>query len=509
MFFFNSIIEYNIKVNNKKYSSTIKLKDNTVKFQLEQIEFNINWENNLVNISIENQSKEIVSLNKIELKVVSLPLNRYNSYILNPEYPHEKIIKKSLKDIKEDKIYKSFFYTLFEGMEEFQSELIGFLSSHKSRNYIKFYKNKDLISVYLVYDFVNYRIKENESVDLDSVYNINGNKYFLLLKGYAENISVKNNIELNFKEIIENKLESIEISPLYSSEINNNTLTLNNKPVYIKIDNKKQYLIDISKEDSKKLILAQLKKLDHDGILYIRKVKPYIIRIIEEGIFNPYNELSDLLYLLKKDLKYVKFSFDDCPKGIAVGNLCVINDKINFNEKRSFLDKVFNKNIDLHYDFFIKTLLQNRVFFHNTIYNIDDSFAKKAINIVSLNMNLSDKENNDIIQYIDDDNINNSVGAYIKKDKVFSLWRFGKDAVYLAVINLSNFEENFYLDLSVYSDCDTFNGVGKDLFDNKEYLIHNSSMYIKNLNPKKCLLMRISVKNKINHIRNNVTNQVI
>jgi len=89
-------------------------------------------------------------LSTLQVHLASLDVSGYKSFLVNPEASNHGILFKKVDSLKNKKNENSFLYSLFQGSEDFESYVIGFLSSHSSRNYIKFIRNNNKINIYAI-----------------------------------------------------------------------------------------------------------------------------------------------------------------------------------------------------------------------------------------------------------------------------------------------------------------------------------------------------------------------
>ncbi|KOA21351.1 hypothetical protein CLHOM_02360 [Clostridium homopropionicum DSM 5847] len=492
------VIKAFVTVDNKTYSLNINVNDQEISYEGEPINISIINTSEKIIATINNNSDNDVNLNKIELDLFYLEAKSYSSFILNNENSQADIDLNIINSNALNQSYKSYLFTFLSAMDHYENIFLGFLSSHISRNYIKINVNRDKVTVSSVFDFVNHCLKSGEKLKLDEIYldfnkqmiesfNIYGNlinsECFGKCKGFHE---IYNEGELKTEE-------SFHI--LFENEASEVSLVTNGKPYSIKLSGKNTYPIDISKIEGKSFVMNKLEDFSEKGhkSLYIKNVIPYINTVVQSKAFNPYYELSNLLTEIKREFNSI-LTFDDCPLGIAINNMNVIESSFELkplkDESLLRLIKRKKNNHNLNYNLILKTILYGGLFLNNSKFIASNLKIIQAMDIVTQNINASSLDNKNMLNMILDinRNENSNLISHMEKENVFSILREGKNSNYIAIFNLTDKSARFYWDMSKGIDKN-LDGSSVDILNNKNYLIVNNVIYIRNIPPMDCCLI--------------------
>lgn len=493
-------------VDNKSYSLNMSLKDDEMNFEGGPVDISItnNSEKSITTI-IRNNLDNGVNLNRVELELFNLEAKAYNSFIINSENSQDDIDFNIVNSNISNESYQSFLFTYLAAVDNYENIFIGFLNSHKSRNYIKINHNRNKLAVSVVFDFVSHLLKNGEELHLDEIYMDFNKQIIETFNSYVNLINIKCSEKSNefhgiYNEIHgEDKLTTKEaFNILFEDKASEISLVKNEKPYWIKLLGKNAYPIDISKIEGKRLIFDRLKAFYEEGQknLYFKNIIPYINTVVQNKAFNPYYELSNLLSHIKREFNFT-FTFNDCPLGIAIGNMNVIKSTLDLKNLKylksgsllSFINKKKNSH-NLNYNLILKTILDGGLFLNDSKFKASNQKLIQAMDIITQNINASSIDNKNILNMILDinRNENGSLISHMEKENVFSILREGKDSNYIAIFNLTDKSAKFYWDMSKNIDK-SLDGSSVDVLNNKNYLIVNNVIYIRNIPPMDCCLI--------------------
>lgn len=482
-------IKCEINTINKTYSVDIT-NNSTYDFH-NNLLLNFNFSNNFIKISLKNTSSETITINKLRLHIHSLDLQGYTKAILNPEFSNKKMNVVSTENISKKEI--SFLYSLFFAKENYANYIVGFLSSHKSQNYIEILNKKDFLEIFAVYDMICFNLDPEETIELDTIYIKKDRSINKLLNDYGQALGTLCNNNLVNTKNFEFTSESIQANLLYETSSSADVLVKNRKPLTVTLSNKKYYLLDITKSQVKDKIIAKIKGLNviPNKSIFINNLKPYIETVVEHKLFNVYYELSELFNMLNTSIDSSKIMFDDCPGGIAAGNMTIIKENFRYDEntilkRYSFFNK--KESYSNNYNFILKTILQKNIFENNSIINVNNKKIKQAMEVISSNIRHISQSSSLYNIFSDMDN-SKPICFSFRDDGTFAILRYGFESFYLGIFNLTLKECSFYWDFSVDSDLTDINCTGFDFFTNEDYLIYGSTIEIKHLKGMDCCLI--------------------
>jgi hypothetical protein len=446
---------------------------------------------NTLKVSIKNKSNRTTKINKFEVHISSLDCSGYSNIISSPEFPNEIIKLKSISATNQKEIIISHLYSAILGHNEYLSLICGFLSSHTSRNYIKLYKKNNCLEVYAVWDLTSQEISPNEVIELDTLFMEYGKNYFDLLNNYAQYIAKSD-------KIIDPTISYRIDNPLFSKSPSNLTFKKNNKNLSTRINGKKLYPIDISSPLGKEYILNRYKECSDSQPphVFMQYIKPYIKLISKSNSFNVYRELALLLEYIKTTIPDIKILFDDCPIGIAARHMNILHKSFTV-KPRGLIKKLYSSHNKLHYDFIIRTIVQRGMFSHSNNFDIKNPRIKNAMELISLSETL--RTNESALDFLNDIDDNTPVLVNLSNDDIFSVLRFGKQALYIGVFNFSKSSRRFYWDLSLSTKATIPDGVATDILGANNYLMASGKIDIKHIPPRDCCLIKKSLDSTSTH----------
>lgn len=442
------------------------------------LKLEIKRSSNILNIQLVNESKKLIHINSLEIQLSSYKASDYESYILNPENPREKI---SIKNIKKDTKDTSFLFGALVAKERLSSWFAGFLGSCFSKNSIKISVSGDNINVYAVYDFVAHGLEGGEKLILDSINFESGNRYLQLINKYVSKI---NEINPLAKRDHSNIIEIKDSYLLFSEYDNSETLKAEGKSLSIKAKGHRLYPVNIALESIQSSIINKLQGFSESGqsIVHIKEVYAYLKEAEKARLFNAYYEFNRLLLMINYQFPNIQLCFDDCPLGLISGKNAIIKQELDLSIKTKIVDKLIGHSTSSIADnFMIRTILQRLAAGHSTKYNINKKSIKDLLDVITGNLNYSSSSIeifNDLRKDIAE---GNEVIPYPYKENIFSFLAKGKEAIYIAAFNLTNKPTRFFLDLSMDVENHAFDGSAVELFTNECILISSSKIYIKNL----------------------------
>ncbi len=484
-----------LNIDGKKYEGEVKIKTEGSFLSIDDMTLNIKHENCCIGISIMNNSRAKRVLSTLQVHLASLDVSGYKSFLVNPEASNHGILFKKVDSLKNKKHENSFLYSLFQGSEDFESYVIGFLSSHSSRNYIKFIRNNNKINIYAVYDFVNQVMDGDEKIILDDIYVEHGNGIFELFNNYS--YRVKKSAEKLSKQ---SKLAKgvIKGNPFLARENSEGIILEKNKAVTLKVEGKRFYLADISKKEGREIVLSQCSNYRNTReYIYIENIMPYIEKVIKLKKFNIYREIKKTLELVGAETD-LKFMFDDCPEGIAVRTMDAAAGVIKMEQRENIIKRLISKprRDNLNYNFIIRTIFRKGTFINNTKFDITNKRIKQTMEIMAMSIDESKVEDDRLKSVIEDIDLDRPIAVHIEDDELFSIMRYGKESVYIAAFNFSDVSRRLYIDFSINSMDYPPDGMSFDIYTGSNYLISHGKIHIRNISPGDCCLIVKKLKQK-------------
>lgn len=483
-------------LNNEKYLSSISINDKEDSSIIRELAIKTEIDNNIIKISITNNSMEEVEINSLELVMAELDIAWYPQCIINPENPKCDITANITKEIKERAFVKSYLFCILQRHEDYPSLFYGFLSSHITRNYISLERKKGLIRVKCIYDFVSQKIKPNEEISLDKIYFDSENNYLNLLNRYSDVIEDK---FLSSSEEAKGSLLKYEADNMFFTEKASKDTIIKGAKTLI-IDGKKLYPIDITKEEVKQNLINKYLKIKETSTEYvfIKSIMPYIDEISKLKKFNPYSEINSLIRFIRMETG-LKLVFDDCPVGLALGNMDIFSWKLCFEENSRLINKFINRKKEscLSYNYIIKTILGERIFKTDFTFQMRNKKINETMEIMSGSLNSFCIENKKLKEIALDIQRDREIIAHSENTNLFAILRYGKRGLYIAIFNFSNTKKRFYWDTHLNCKEPLLDGDAFDVFTGNSYLISSGKIHVKNINPRDCCLIIRPLNNDI------------
>lgn len=445
-----------------------------------------------ISIEIKNKDKRI-NLKKVELIMRELNINEFSHFIQSPEFVNNEFTKKDIKELDNEK-YISHFFTVFNGKDEIEHILVGFLNS-KSRNYIKIRKENDKIYHCLTYDFINHIIEPNITLILDKACFIEKNKEYELYSEYVKRIRLDNNIDLNrdYCKIKESKISLDKTDELFYLE-NKEKFILANKDGGIKkkINNKKKYLINITDERGKDEIIRRVKEeTQGKPCIYKISVRDYIETIIENKKFNVYGAINDMIKNIFKELDGIIIKAEDFPLGLAITNVNLLEKKICVEKNKGFINKFFRKSSiynDVNIELFYSIMLYSQLFNHSFNYDVSDEKIKDKLNFISKDFKSKESLHTNVACKELDLSFDDKLGIYFKKEDVFSIWRYNDNKLYIGAFNFSKDKQKLYIDIGQYSNCKSTDGKCASIIKEEEQILIKNKLYLKKIKERSSII---------------------
>lgn len=465
---------------------------------INEITMDLVKKDNTIGIALTNNSSLKRTISLIEIQIASLDASGYLSFIINPESSNKEISVKKTGDLRKKKSVTSYLYSLLEGQEDYESLVVGFLSSRASRNFIKIVKNNNKIDIYAVYDFINQNIEGNKTLKLDDIYIEYAVGIFKLFNNYSrcvmdrtEKIKVNSRLKKGY----------VEENPFYLSFKDDGIIMDKNRPVTVWVNGKKQYLADISTKEGKELVLSRCNTYRNTReYVYVKDIMPYIKKIIKLKGFNPYQQIVRTLDLVRSDTG-LKFMFDDCPEGIALEAMDAASGVMRMESRKRILSKS-PKRQNLNYNFILKTIFWKGIFKNDTKLDLSNKKMKQIMELMSGGIDESKVMDERLKSIIKDIDVDKPIFVHIEDEELFSLIRYGKESIYIAAFNFSNISRRLYLDFSIANEKLIQKGMFFDIYSGSNYLVSNGKIYIRSISPGDCCLIgkdlnRIKVINAV------------
>jgi hypothetical protein len=492
----NSNLKYKIEVDNEISSSVVNINEKCTSSLLkDSLTINFSFKDDVLGVSIKNNSSKTVGLNNFTLELFSSTNYKEAFCIINPKKANEKVTYMPMCKVKDNESSESQLFEIFVDEESHSSNMYGFLGCQFSRNYIENVINKGELKISAVYNFINQELFPDEEFVLDSIYIKEGRNIFSLFNGFVDKVLGGFDIREDYnKKLILRKSNGYSI--LYTYKVNGSTLKINNKPVHVKVDGKKLYAVDISKPEGKKKIFANANAvLSRANALNLDGVGEYIGIIQKNKLFNANYELSKLLASIKDEFQGIRLYSDDYPLGLFDENVIVDNKELVLEDKKSLLKRLINRKSSHHinYDFYIKILMQRLVTYYNENFSVNSKKISELMSVVLGGNNISSLRSDELIEMNEDLDTRHAIIPFIEKKKAFALLLTGRKYVYLAVFNLEKESVKFYCDLTVHSGYRDLDGVATEIYSNTNYLISEGKLYIRNLPSMDCCLFKKAI----------------
>jgi hypothetical protein len=173
----------------------------------------------------------------------------------------------------------------------------------------------------------------------------------------------------------------------------------------------------------------------------------------------------------------------------------ILQQEIKLNTEVNIFNKLTNKhNISrLDYNFIIKTVLQKINAAYSTKYIISNDKAKELMDVITGNADIGTLKNKELIEVSSDINIGESMIPYESKENIFSFFIRGNKVCYVAILNFTSKNANFFWNFSTDINDNTFNKAAVEIFTKRQVLIADSSIYLREIPPMSCSLVKIIV----------------
>jgi hypothetical protein len=484
-------------MDDKNYKMDITLHNNVKDYLLNKVKLAITNGPNTLDISLLNCGDSAVHLDRLDIHLATFRFDKKSVCVLNSEEPSKDIEFQPLEESKTSKEFASYLFGMV--LEEIFSSnyLFAFLCTHKSKNFIKYIVEGDCVKVYAVYNFGAHKLLQNETLKLDTMYMEEGNNPFSSFNNYID--AITNNYEYNQlaesntnKSLIGNKGKQYNL--LFTEKPCSYSIKVNNKPVSVKVDKERMYPVDIASDNGKSVIFERVQQLKNrnGGIIYFKYVNNYLEEVLKLKASNPYFELNNLLLVLRQEFEDIKFYFDDCPLGMAIGNNAILEQELELNKKHGVLEKLLKKKekYSLNYNFIIKMMLKRSISNYGTRFNINNSKVRALFEAIT--GGLAAKTEADILLRTISEDIDTKFGVipYLQSKDIFGFVAKGKETVYMAVFNLSENPVRFYCDLSMQMEHINLDGVVNEVFTDTNYLVSDGKLYIRNFPAMDCCLFK-------------------
>lgn len=475
---------YSLVVDENRSDTRSRIDDESF-LSINDITMNIKKKDNIIGISLTNNLNLNRTINSVEVQIASLDISGFNSFIINPESSKGEIKVKKSTDLRKKKSITSYLYSLFEAKEDYESLVIGFLSSRASRNYIRIARNNKKIDVYAVYDFVNQTIESNGNIKLDDIYVEYSGGIFNLFNNYS--LFVMDRME---KIKVDSRLKKgvVEENPFYVSSKDDGVILDKGRPVMVRVNGKRRYLADISSKEGKELVLSRCNPYRNTReFIYIKEMMPYIRKVIKLKRFNPYYQIVRTLDLIRSDTG-LKFMFDDCPEGIALESMDTASGIMRMENKGGMLKPKPGRQ-NLNYNYILKTIFWKGIFKNSTKLDLSNKKMKQIMEIMSGGIDESKILDVKLKSIIEDINIDKPIFVHIEDKELFSLVRYGKKSIYIAAFNFSDVSRRLYMDFSMGKGENIPDGMFFDLYSGSNYLVSNGKIHIRSISPGDCCLI--------------------
>lgn len=494
-----SNIKYDIEVDGELISSVISLKDKCTSCLIKDALFiNFEFSDDVLSVSVNNNSSTAMILSKLKLELFSERQYEEDYFIINPKKSSEKITYIPMSKINGNAKNESHLFEIFVQEENNIYNIFGFLGCQFSGNSIENIIKKNRLKISAVYNFINQELETGEKITLDSIYIKEGQNIFSLFNNFVDRMLMG----YNTKETYNKKftlIKSDTYSILFTYKVNSSTLKINDKPLWIKVDGKKLYAVNILKPEGKKKVFVNANAvLSRSNVLNLDGVGEYINIIEDNKLFNVYYELNKLLNSIKEHFEGVRFFSNDYPLGVLNENIVIDNKELILDDKRNLLSHLSGRksNNHLNYDFFTKLLMQRIVAYNDKSFSASSPKVNELMSIVLGGGNIDSIKESQLLEMMEDIDTQYAIVPYIQSRKAFALLITGKKYMYITVFNLESEAVKFYCDLSIYSRYKELDGVAIEVYSDTNYLIEDGKLYIRKLKPMDCCLFKKPIESK-------------
>jgi hypothetical protein len=488
-------IKYEAVINNKSNRSSIGLDEKCTGSVLDsEVLISLALCSNVINVTVKNNDSKPVVLNSLSFELLSSGNYKEDYCIINPKKSNEKITYISMNKVNSDTKIESHLFEIFIDDEDCNNKIFGFLGCKYSRNLIENIVKENELKIFAVYSFINQVIFPGEECRLDPIYIKEGRNIFSLFNSFVDRRLADLGEGYNKKLMVE---RSDIYSILFTYRVNSNTLKVEDKPVFIKVNGKKLYAVDISRPEGKKQVFVNANAvLSRASALDLSAVGEYINVAHDNKLFNVNHELTKLLASLKTEFQEVQFYSDDCPLGLADEYIILKNSRLVFEDKRNILDYIGKRKISHHinYDFFIKLLMQRLVRASTKSFSVNSPKVEELMSVILGSADIDAIKNKELLDMARDIDKHCAVIPLMDRKKAFSLLITGRKYIYVAVFNMEKETIRFYCDLIANSGYKDLDGVVEEVYSNTSYLISDGKLYIKNLPPMDCCLFKKPIK---------------
>jgi hypothetical protein len=489
--------KYLLEYNNKTLCGLIENNATSVDID-SRINMEIQYKGDCIYLNLKNKGSDVEYLNRVELCYDKFDYNDYIGLVQNSKRPADKINYIEIDSIKDKKVINSSLFCVFHGKEQFSNRIIGFLGSTCANCYIKLIIEHNKFEVYVVCDFINQRLESGESFKCNGIFTTTGSNYLQLINRYVRLINDEYIINSRNNIINANNKPNYNDAMIFYSKINSNlVLSKKDSPINIKANGIKYYLLDISNLETREYIISKVKTISKRGekIVFFSNIYDYLEKAASVKKFNIYYEFSKLLIAIKNEITDIKICFDDCPIGLLCSRNLILQQEIKLNTEVNIFNKLTNKhNISrLDYNFIIKTVLQKINAAYSTKYIISNDKAKELMDVITGNADIGTLKNKELIEVSSDINIGESMIPYESKENIFSFFIRGNKVCYVAILNFTSKNANFFWNFSTDINDNTFNKAAVEIFTKRQVLIADSSIYLREIPPMSCSLVKIIV----------------
>jgi hypothetical protein len=452
----------------------------------------IKYIDSYINIKIMNNTEKQISISSLQFRVKEAEIGEYKQIMVNPKKSSEKVYALDLKNKIKNPVISNLFTALI-GKEQFSNLIMGFIGCRTSNNYFKLIDTKAGKELYVVYDFSNYNCEPGSILELDSIYIGHTNNYVKLLDNYVKLLG--NNTNICKVELIgNNRLDNV----LFTDKLTAESLRHNGKAVKVSVNRGKKYLIDISSESGKNYIYDIMERYRDENyiIIDLNGINEYIEEVEKHKLFNVYYELNTLFEHIYINYPQVNLSFDNCPVGLTAGRRAILEQKLEISHKKKGLFNRFADKADSHnlnFDFITKLILQKLAAAHKTKFVTNNKKAEELLGVITGSIHSNGINQKELLEVQEDLVGCSSLIPYLSKDKVYGFYVKGKRSSYIAVLNMSSKHSKFYWDLSNDIDEEEIDGAAQEVYTNKSLLISDNAVYVRDVRPGDCLLIKKSV----------------
>lgn len=489
-----------LKMDENNYKIDIDLQNSVKDYLINNIKLVIDEDSNTLDVSLLNCSKREAYLNSLSIHLATFRFDDRAICILNDEDPSKDIEFQTLEESRSTKEFISYLFGMVLEEEFSSNYLFGFLCSHTSKVCIKYVIKGDDVRIYAEYIFGSHKLIPNETLKLDTLYISEGNDPFNSFNNYMDAITANyghNKLAKHStnKIIVEDNNDQYNL--LFTKKPCNYSIKIDNKPISVKVDKEKLYPIDISTGGGRNVIferVQELKKQDNSNV-YIKYVSNYLEEILNLKALNPYFQFNSLLLELRNMFENIAFFFDKCPLGMAIGNNVVLEQELELSRKQGMFKRLVKRKekYSLNYNFIIKMMLKRSILDYNTKFNVKNTKVKALLETITGELATKIEMDSQLRSISKDIDTRFGVIPYFQSEDIFGFVAKGKEAIYMAVFNLSENPVKFYCDLSMKMEQINLDGVVNEVFTDTDYLVSNGKLYIRSFPAMDCCLFKKAI----------------